>query len=69
MEDVQGMIKTVVGLVVRWGLKFAGGFLAANGISTGAAEEVAIGLVMAVVGVVFSLVMRKKDLNAPAPGQ
>ena len=55
-------VKTIVPIIVRWALKFAAGWLTINGISQGAAEEVAIGLVMAGVGIVISLLQRKKDL-------
>lgn len=66
-DDLKAMIATVAGIVVRWGLKFAGAFLAANGISQSSAEEVVIGLVTFAIGAVISLIMRKKDLNTPVP--
>lgn len=63
------VIKSVLGLLVRWSLKFVGGWLTISGISESAYVEVAIGVLMALVGVAVSLFQRKKDLNAPAPGQ
>lgn len=60
-------LKTIIGIVVRWSLKFVGPFLAANGISESSYLEVGIGLLMFAVGAVISLVMRKKDLATPPP--
>lgn len=59
------VIKSVVLLLVRWSLKFVGGWLTISGISENAYVEVAAGVVCALVGLVMSLVMRKKDLATP----
>jgi len=58
-------IKTIAALVIRWSLKFVGGFLAINGISEDAYLEVGIGVLMALVGVVISLFNKKTDLATP----
>jgi hypothetical protein len=60
--------KTVVLLLLRWSLKFYGGFLAVNGVSEEAFVEVIGGLLMALIGVIISLVTKKKDLATPPPG-
>jgi hypothetical protein len=56
-------IKTIVILLLRWSLKFVGGFLTVNGIGEEAYLEVAGGVVMALVGVIISLISKKKDLE------
>ena len=55
------VIKEIVLLVVRWILKVGAGWLAAIGISTGAAEEVLVAVIMFLIGVIISLFQRKKD--------
>lgn len=60
-------LKTIVVLLLRWSLKFVGGFLTVNGVSEEAYLEVAAGVVMALVGIIISLVSKKKDLATPPP--
>jgi len=66
-DETLATIKTVVGVLIRWSMKFVGGFLAISGISQDSFEEVAIGLVTFGIGAVISLIMRKKDINTPVP--
>jgi len=62
MEDT---VKSIVGLIARWSLKFVGAWLVTAGISETAYLEVAAGVVSFVLGAIISLVMRKKDLATP----
>lgn len=55
------LIKEIVLILVRWILKVGAGWFAAVGISTGAAEEVLVAVIMFLVGVIISLFQRKKD--------
>lgn len=59
--------KDIVLILVRWLLKLGAGVLATLGISSGAAEEVLMGVLMFVIGVIISVVQRKKDLATPPP--
>jgi hypothetical protein len=63
-EELKGLLKAGFGLVARWSLKFVGGFLTINGVSEAAYTEVIVGALLGLVGVILSLVMRKKDLAA-----
>lgn len=55
------LIKEIVLIVVRWILKVGAGWLAAVGISTGAAEEVLVAVIMFLVGIIISLFQRKQN--------
>lgn len=60
-------VKSVVGIIVRWSLKFVGAWLVTAGISENAYLEVAIGILSFAIGGVISLIMRKKDIATPPP--
>lgn len=58
-------IKSIVGIIARWSLKFVGAWLTTAGISESSYLEVAIGILSFAIGAIISLVMRKKDLATP----
>lgn len=55
------LVREIVLLIVRWLLKVGAGVIATIGVSTGAAEEVLIAVLMFVAGLIISLFQRKKD--------
>ncbi len=54
----------VVSTVLRAALKFGGGFLVARGIASGEELETAIAAVLALVGVIWGILAKKKPAEA-----
>ncbi len=68
MPEGTALKDTIVGIVVRMILKYAGGALLALGITTGSATEVITAIVLAIVGFATSWYNNRKMLNStPAP--
>jgi len=65
--ELKAIVQTIVLFIVRWVMKVGAGAIGAIGVSTGAIEEVLIGLLMFAVGALISLFQRKKDLATVPP--
>ena len=55
--------KQIIGLLTRWILKIAGGFLLSIGLNSGNVEEIVTSAVMLIGGIIISIAQNKKLAN------
>lgn len=65
--DWSTISKFLVGFIVRWLMKGVGGYLIALGYTQDSAEELLLGVVSFLVGIIISLVQQKQAINTPPP--